>query len=829
MPDLPDLRTDGQRGAREAAPTDGIDRRVGGPADPPVDRPVVPGGTGSADAAGDADAAGGGHAGRDRDAELAAEQAHVDAAYAALDEMRRSAERVAEAYAEVRRGGTHQARLERDIAHDTTRRRLAALDIGSAPLVFGRLDRDDGARFHVGRIGVDDEGHDPLVVDWRAPVAEAFYRATAVEPMGVVRRRHFATRGGREIVGLDDEIFDRGQAEESGLAVVGEGALLAALERQRTGRMGDIVATIQVEQDRAIRADLAGTLIVTGGPGTGKTAVALHRAAYLLYTHRERLRSQGVLLVGPGRLFLRYIEQVLPSLGEHDVQLATLPGLKPRLVLTGDEPEAVAVVKGDARMARVLERALADRERPLPRDVAFTLDRIRLRISRRDTARIVERARSRRGSHNSRRPFVVQMLLDLLVGRYRRGLVDAYRAAPLFDPGDAADAVDPTIAAALARGEAPPEGWEAELRVRLRRVPEVRAALERMWPVLTGAELVHDLFSFTALVRSAADGLLTRDEQRGLRRPRSASVREVPWTVADVALVDEADALLGPPDEARVRRRRGRDDEALATAAAVIEELGMSETITAAALAERFAEPVAADPRSAGELRTYGHVVVDEAQDLSAMQWRMLARRVPSASMTVVGDFGQATRPGAPAGWDDVVAHLPRHHDARFVTLSVNYRTPSEIMDVASRLLAVAAPEVPASRSVRSTGEAPCFVAVDRAGVDGAVGDAAAAALRRGGTVAVIGPEGRQRGLAAALASLGAVADSPDALDAPVAVLTGADAKGLEFDHVVVVEPAELVPPGARGLRMLYVILTRATRSLTVVHARPLPEALAVG
>lgn len=798
MPDLPDLRTDGRRTRPDGQRTD---------------PPVEPGG-----------------AVADRGAELAAEQARVDAAYAALDEMRRSAERVSEAYAEVRRGGTHQARLERDIAHDTTRRRLAALDIGGTPLVFGRIDRDDGERFYIGRIAVDDEDHDPLVVDWRAPVAEPFYRATAVEPMGVVRRRHFATRGGREIVGLDDEVFDRDQATEAGLAVVGEGALFAALERQRTGRMGDIVATIQAEQDRAIRAGLAGTLVVTGGPGTGKTAVALHRAAYLLYTHRDRLRSQGVLLVGPGRIFLRYIEQVLPSLGEHDVQLATLAGLKPRLTLTGNEPEAVAVVKGDGRMVEVIGRALSDRERPLPRDVAFALDGVRLRIRRRDSARIVERARNRRGTHNARRPLVSQMLLDLLAARYRQGLVDAYRAAPLFDPGDAADAVDPTVAAALARGEPPPEGWEAELRTRLRRVPEVRAALERMWPVLTGAELVHDLFSFTALIRSAADGVLSRDEQRGLQRPRSPSVREVAWTTADVALVDEADALLGPPEEARPRRRRrGADGEALAAAEAVIEELGMAGTVSAAALAERFAEPVAVDPRSAGELRTYGHVVVDEAQDLSAMQWRMLARRVPSASMTVVGDFGQATQPGALGGWDDVLSHLPRHHEARFANLSVNYRTPAEIMDVASRLLAASAQGVETSRSVRSTGEEPRFVAVEPSGLLGAVRAAAAEAVRRGGTVAVIAPAQLHAALEGSLGDLGAVADTPEVLDAPVAVLGGADAKGLEFDHVVVVEPAELVPAGRRGLRMLYVILTRATRSLAVVHSGPLPEALTTG
>src|SRR3974390_229011 len=243
--------------------------------------------------------------------------------------MRAAAERVRAAYADVRAGGTHQARLERDIAWDVTQRRLADLDIGDGPLIFRRLDTEDSGRRYVGRLAVEDDEPPPLVVDWRAPVAEPFYRATAVEPMDVVRRRHLITRKGREVIGLDDEVFDRLAVESEGLRVAGEGALLAALERNRTGRMGDIVATIQAEQDEAIRADLPGVLVVAGGPGTGKTAVALHRAAYLLYTHRRRLASQGVLLIGPSPVFLHYIEHVLPSLGEQDAQLSTIAGLRP--------------------------------------------------------------------------------------------------------------------------------------------------------------------------------------------------------------------------------------------------------------------------------------------------------------------------------------------------------------------------------------------------------------------------------------------------------------------------------------------------------------------
>jgi len=739
--------------------------------------------------------------------ELVTEQAYIDAAYARLDAMRASAAAVAAGFADVGAGGTHQARLERDVADSVTRRRLAALDIGDSSLVFGRLDRAADLapaerHFYIGRIAVNDDEQEPLVVDWRAPVAEPFYRATSVSPMGVVRRRHFLTRHGhgRVLLAIDDEVFDRAAAEAEGLSAVGEAALFAALDRARTGRMGDIVATIQAEQDEAIRADLAGVLIVSGGPGTGKTAVALHRAAYLLYTHRKKLASQGVLLVGPSPIFLRYIDQVLPSLGEDDVSLATPAGLKPQFRVRAVDPDDVAVVKGDSRMARVVERALRDRQHPLPRDVVFTLDGVVLRLSRRESQRVIERAQRRRGTHNEQRPHVVRQVVDVLATQFRRALGPA---AP-DDPD-----------------------WEREVTRRIRRIPEVRVALERMWPVLGGAELIHDLFSFDELVRSAADGILKRDEQRGLVRPRSADVRDVAWTEGDLALIDEADALLGSPDAARPRRRRARRESLDDAAFRTVSELGVGGFLTASQLAERYGNaPSAGSTDDGGEPRTFGHIMVDEAQDLSPMQWRMIARRCPSGSMTLVGDFGQASRAGSAAGWNEVLSLVPTHAGARNVVLSVNYRTPSEIMAVAARVLAAASPEIDASDSVRATGRDPELVATTADRLVAEVAERARVAVAGPGTKAIIAPLDLHAELVAALTDIGAAAGSVEAIDAPITILGPVEAKGLEFDDVIVVEPAALVTPDRRGLRLLYVTLTRATQRLTVVHATPLPEAL---
>lgn len=769
------------------------------------------------------------------DPEIAAEQAYVDAAYARLEAMRAAAEGVREAYSDVRAGGTHQARLERDIAWNVTQRRLADLDIGEAPLMFGRLDMEDRSRWYVGRIAVEDEEHTPLVVDWRAPVSEPFYRATAVEPMAVVRRRHLISKNGRELVGLDDEVFDQEAIDSAGLPIAGEGALLAALERNRTGRMGDIVATIQAEQDQAIRAEIAGPLVVAGGPGTGKTAVALHRAAYLLYTFRRRLGAQGVLLVGPSPVFLRYIEHVLPSLGEQDVQLSTIAGLRPSLRTRGTEPAAAGALKGDARMARVIERAVADRERPLRDDFTLLIDGMQLRIRRRETRRMIESVHRRRGTHNEQRPHLVQRFVDLLIVRYKEAAVRSYHRRAEDEPAenvrslfDRDNTLDASVAGALVRGEAPPEGWEQEMRARIRSRPEVRQALDRMWPVLSGPELVNDLFGFSALVRSAAREVLTDQEQLLLHRPRARDVTTVAWTEDDVGLVDEADALLGPVESARPRHRRSQNrDDDLDRASRVIDELGLHGFTDAASVVRRNQEPVANGSDPVMEPRTYGHVLVDEAQDLTAMQWRMLARRCPSGSMTLVGDPGQASRPGALTSWPEVLSHVPQHAPVHFVTLTINYRTPSEVMDVATRLLAVAAPTVEPSRSVRSTGEEPLFVSAPPERLIEETAAHARAALARTGTLAVIAPAALHAEIIARLGDLDASTDATDALDAAVAVLEPAEAKGLEFDHVVVVEPAQLVTANRAGLRLLYVTITRTTKTLTVVHAESLPEGLA--
>jgi hypothetical protein len=481
-------------------------------------------------------------------------------------------------------------------------------------------------------------------------------------------------------------------------------------------------------------------------------------------------------------------------------------------------------------MASVIANAVVDRERPLPRDVNLLVDGLRVRITRSDTVRIVDAARRRRGTHNAKRPYVTRRVVDLLAERYKTAAVRAYNATRLSNPdGDRVRHLiaPPSVAGALARGDAPPDGWETELRARLRRLPEVRDALDRMWPVLSGMEVVNDLFGFSALVRSASNGTLTDAEQRLLHRRREPDVALVAWADGDIALVDEADTLLGPVEAARPRqgRRRGMD-EAVDTASRVIAELGLRGMTDAATLAARFADPATGDGDGSGEPRVFGHVLVDEAQDLTAMQWRMLARRCPSGSMTLVGDPGQASRPGAVASWDEVFRYVPTHNPPRFATLSVNYRTPSEIMDVAARLLAVAAPTVEPSQSVRSTGELPRYVGAERGSLVDAVARATRGAFARGGTVAVIAPVALHETLVDALADVGAMAGSAEALDAPVAVLDATDAKGLEFDHVIVAEPARLVTPDRAGLRLLYVTITRATKSLTVVHSEPLPEGL---
>ncbi len=757
--------------------------------------------------------------------EIAEEQAFLDVALDALDRMRADARSMRDSAAVARMRGAGDL-VERDVVMGTALHRLDQLAIGDQPLFFGRLDYDHDGRlgevYRVGRLAISDEDLNALVVDWRAPVAEAFYRATAVEPLGLARRRHVALRG-HEVVGVEDEHFiDDGRfgapgaadaaltpdgLVEGGLALGGPGALLAALGRARTGHMGDIIATIQAEQDRIIRAPLPGIMIVQGGPGTGKTAVALHRAAYLLYTHRATLERQGVLVVGPNPLFLTYIANVLPSLGESGVTMATVAGLVVNVEVRAEEPDDVARLKGDARMARVIERAVRTRQRSLRHDVMIPLGRAQLTLSARDTREVVERARRRPGNHNQRRSALGRELASRV----------AARAVARFAPG--ADEGATT---------------QAELADQIRATPEFQAALQRIWPRLSGQELLHDLFGAAALVRAAGASILSDAECDLLVRSRAASPDEVRWTAADAALIDEARVHLGP-------RRRPRPAHRAEASLAGVDLDAYSGDVRAAAVREA-ARLAAAAPHELDEAEfvTYGHIVVDEAQDLSAMELRVLARRDLSGSLTLVGDMGQATSAGAAASWDTVIAALSPRRPPTRIELTVSYRTPEEVLDFAAPTLAAAAPTLVPPRPVRRVGVPPTVEVVAPAERGAAV---AAAARRereavRPGRTAVIAAPSDLAWVRAALAAAGLDAADPSdpegpGLDAELVVVPTSAANGLEFDAVIVVEPATIVagesgesPVALRGLRTLYVALTRPTRRLAVVASRPLPATL---
>ncbi len=799
--------------------------------------------------------------------DLDEEQQYLDRAYQGVEAMRGEATRMLDSVLDLGRGGTFQSRTERDIVVRTSLARLAQLDIGDEALYFGRIDRaptdgEVGESFHIGRLAVSGPDHEPLVVDWRAPVAEPFYRATGLDPQGLARRRHLAVKG-RRVVGLEDELFGapgrpgvgRDDAPpglvDDGLILGGPGALLAALGEARTGRMSDIVGTIQREQDEIIRSPLAGVLVVQGGPGTGKTAVALHRAAYLLYTHRFPLERQGVLVIGPNPLFLRYIEQVLPSLGETGVTLSTVTGLVPEIRVRGVDRPDVARLKGEARMARVVSRAIRTRQRPLRHDVDVPFGSVVLRLGAVASERIIDQARRRLGPHNVRRRFVEDQVLALLVDQYtaRRAALETpagLAAAPdLSGAGELPDGVEGNGARngshpgetleAASLGGGDPEGLDiAELTRRLRRMPVVMEALDRMWPRLSGHELLHDLLGARPLLAAAGKGVLSAAEQALLFRPRSASLDEVPFTTADAALVDEARALLGPR---RGRRTRGRTETRDRIERARVETGYWPRGLDPSPLPAAGTSPWVSEPE---EVRAYGHIVVDEVQDLSPMQLRMVARRSLSGSMTVVGDIAQATGPWAPRDWNDVTAHLSPRRRTRLTELTVSYRTPAEVIAVAARVLAVAAPDIAPPRPVRRSGATP---RIEHA-APGALAERAAAVAAEelaavgSGRVAVLAPAVLVPEVSRGLEAHGLDPIDPrdpagEGLAAPLVLLPADEANGLEFDAVVVVEPALVASgPGAgegpaaptvQGLRTLYVAMTRPTRRLALVASRPLP------
>ncbi|MFK0235743.1 HelD family protein [Streptomyces vinaceus] len=631
--------------------------------------------------------------------------------------------------------------------------RIKALaDLAHTPLFFGRLnylhapgaelaEGAEGEQFYIGRRHVHDADGDPMVIDWRAPVSQPFYRASKKDPQDIALRRRFGYTGGELTAYEDEHLSDPSEA-----AAVSK-LLQQEIERPRVGPMRDIVATIQPEQDEIVRSGLSGSVCVQGGPGTGKTAVGLHRVAYLLYAHRERLARTGTLVIGPNRSFLHYIEQVLPALGELEVKQATVEDLVTQggLEIRGADAAATAVVKGDARMAQVLRRAVRSHVTAPTEPLMVVRGSRRWRVPAYELEEIVAELQAR----------------DIRYGAARDALPQRIAHTVLVRMEQAGEAPDDRVQDAVARTAA------------------VKAAVKAMWPAVDPAKLVLRLLSDAQFLAEHAQGVLSQEEQELLlwaKPPRS--VKSAKWSAADLVLIDEA-----------------------------------------ADLVERT--------------HSLGHVVLDEAQDLSPMQYRAVGRRCTTGSATVLGDLAQGTTPWATRSWDEALAHLGKA-EAVLEELTAGFRVPREVIAYASRLLPSISPGLAAVSSVRETpGSLVVAPAVDGADLTASVIEACRASLGHEGSIGLIAADARIAELAGALEAAGMAYLSPGEETTAASRLTlvpASLAKGLEYDYVVLDEPAAIVsgePDERTGLRRLYVCLTRAVSGLTLLHADPLPAALA--
>ncbi|BEK96242.1 helicase [Nocardia seriolae] len=713
------------------------------------------------------------------DDELRSEQEYVAGLYERLDAERA---RVKDRYNQtltVR--GNATVMVERDAEARTLAREVKRLGVADNGLCFGRLDSVSGERTYIGRIGIFDEADEfePLLMDWRAPAAQAFYIATAACPENMRRRRQFHTRG-RDVVDFTDEVFGRPGDHERG-----DAALLAAVNAPRGEGMRDIVATIQAEQDRIIRLDHPGVLVIEGGPGTGKTVVALHRVAYLLYTQREQMERNGVLVVGPNTAFLKHIGRVLPSLGETNVVFTTTGDLMPGLHVTAEDAPEAARLKGSLKILDVLKGAVADRQRVPEEPIAIELADVTVRIDRDIAGWAREEARASGRPHNEARASFLEVLTWALTERAITRIGKGW----------------------LTREDR--DAWEnmrRDLRTELAEHEGFATVIEELWPTITPEDLLSELLSSRErLSAAAADPALYREDGQA-------------WTVSDVPLLDELTDLLGrdtTAEEAAAERERKAQ---VAYAEGVLnllvnradhmddeDHLCATDLLYGEDLADRFIERDTrelADRAAADRDWTYRHIVVDEAQELSQMDWRLLMRRCPSHSFTIVGDLAQRSSPAGATSWSQMLdPYVPGRWLYR--SLTVNYRTPAEIMSVAAAVLADFAPDVTPPESVRACGVQPWARQLTASEIPSAIDDFAREESNREGTSIVIGPPGMP------------------------GTVPAAETKGLEFDAVLVVEPEHILTESPRGAAELYVALTRATQRLGVLHEGPLPQALA--
>ena len=756
----------------------------------------------------------------DVDTRITEEQEHLDQVYARLDRMRSNTQRRLSSTLRES-GGTPQARSERESYERMYTDDLAKFDAAEHNLYFGRLDLDDGETRRIGRIGVldDDAADTTLLLDWRAPLSRPFYLATPAAPEDVDRRRHIRTRN-RRVRAVNDEFLTLGEASADDVGhgdVVNENALVAALNAARTGEMTDIVETIQREQDLIIRSTHRGVTVIQGGPGTGKTAVALHRAAYLLYTHRDILSRSGILIIGPNDDFLTYIGQVLPSLGESGVLLSTVGDLFPGVHATARDDRQAAAIKGDLRMVDMLKRAVRARESLPAKPVPVDFDTYEVMI---DSALVKEaraKARSTRKAHNLAQPTFLRAALD--------GLARAHAG---------------TIGSSLLDGSQLLSGADiADIRTEMSQDPEIRRALLQFWPTLHPQEMLRDLYGDPAAVRKASPGWSDADRAALQRDTTFRQDDGSDFSPADVPLLDELAELIGfgTDDAERAERERWRRQLADAQDALDIltgsapqdledeldpEILMAYDLIDAEQLAARQTDTqrLTTAERAHGDRNwAFGHVIVDEAQELSTMAWRMVMRRIPNRWMTIIGDTAQTGDLAGTREWGEVLSpYVAARWQLR--ELTVNYRTPAEIMTYATRVLAAIDPQMTPPTSLRSNGVEPVAIrteAADRA-------PTAVAATGRpdltGLSVVIVPSELHEQ--------VRAVADAAaDDSGHPPRVLTVAACKGLEFDNVVLVEPTAVVADSPLGLSDLYVALTRATQRLVVVHADDLPAELA--